>query len=111
MVSQRTINRIARKFRVLHDWKVEPAEDVGDRGPYNNGRCTQDVNLKHGSIFPCPRFLLQDDGTRTPIYMVEYVFHEILHIAFGACRGNHKWHEMLVQDICRIVYPDDTGHH
>lgn len=83
------------KFRVLEGWKVE----FDDNAPYK-GQCTINEETKRATVYgwgnlrPCPP---------------DYLFHEVLHIAFKAAKkAGREGEELFVQDLCCLFFPKET---
>ncbi|MDE2100907.1 MAG: hypothetical protein KGL39_26915 [Patescibacteria group bacterium] len=78
------------KFRILWDWKIK----YNGRAKYK-GQCNVNEENKRAIIYGW--------GNEVP-YPADYLFHEVLHIAFRAAKaGGREGEEIFVQDLC-VIY-------
>lgn len=85
------IKRICSLFRVLKDWTVCYDEECDYKGQCNVGEVNKLATIyAWGDLSPCAP---------------DYLFHEVLHIAFRAAKAQGRdGEELFIQDICKVVY-------
>jgi len=75
------------KFRALKDWKITVCHNavVGNACCWEESRKRAKIYIWIGGEQPS-----------------DYVFHEMLHIAFSAIKNNVSSEEIFIQDVCNI---------
>ena len=96
IVTEEVINKHKGLFRCLKEWRINYVEDKHKRfeGDWlTNGQCYIFAHKHYADIYPCP----------ADIDIDEYVFHEMLHVAFWVASKSKINEEEFVQDICSIL--------
>ena len=85
------LEEIKKKFRILDDWVIAIGSDLRLDGTFYTRECTLNLAQHTAIIYPW------DTNKPEPS---DYIFHEILHIAFRVASISREYEELFVQDLC-----------
>jgi len=88
-MKEEEIEKMKKNFRVLNDWEIE----YNYKSKYK-GQCNFNKDTKRATIF------------EHPTEPMDYVLHEMLHIAFAEADTREK-KELLIQDICKLIQKEN----
>ena len=85
------LEEIKKKFHILDDWTITMGSDLRlDGTPYTR-ECAFNLDQHTAMIYPW------DTNKSEPS---DYIFHEVLHIAFRVASISREYEELFIQDLC-----------